>query len=382
MNISDTFSHLFDRRAAVHVVAPGRVNLLGEHVDYNDGIVLPAAIDRAVTLAAAPLDEAIVHLQALDLNAETRFSLDALAARRDLDDAPLPDWALYPAGVAWALREAGLAVCGLQAAFTSDVPMGAGLSSSAAVELAFAVAWQALGDWQAPPLRLAQLAQRAENAYVGVACGLMDQFASACGVEGHALAFDTRHLTWEAVPLPPDTALLIADSGVRRSLAHSAYNQRRAACEQAAALLGVPALRDVSPADFEAHLHRLPDNIRPFARHVVEEIARVQQALEVLRAGDAPAFGRLMLAGHASLRDLYRVSTPELDALVEIAADLPGCYGARLTGAGFGGCTVNLVDESLAPQVADALQGGYRTRMGRQSQVYICRAAQGAHVLP
>ncbi len=381
MNISDTFYHLFGRRAAVRVMAPGRVNLLGEHVDYNDGIVLPVAIDRAVTLAAAPLEEDILHLRALDLNTEVRFSLDALETRRDLDGAPLPDWALYPAGVAWALREAGLAVCGLQAAFTSNVPMGAGLSSSAAVELSFVVAWQALGDWKAPPLRLAQLAQRAENAYVGVACGLMDQFASACGVEGHALSFDTRHLTWEPVPLPPNTAILIADSGVRRSLAHSAYNQRRAACEQAAALLGVPALRDVSPPDFEAHLHRLPEDIRPFARHVVEEIARVQQALEVLRAGDAPAFGRLMLAGHASLRDLYRVSTPELDALVEIAADLPGCYGARLTGAGFGGCTVNLVDESLAPQVADALQSGYRTRTGRQAQVYICRAAQGAHVL-
>ncbi len=378
MTLAAPFRRCFGRPPAVLARAPGRVNLLGGHVDYNGGAVLPAAINRYARVAAAPLEGAQVHLCALDLGEQVRFSLEALETRRGLDGAPLPRWARYPAGVAWALRQAGLPVCGMQAVFASRVPMGAGLSSSAAVELAFAAAWQALGHWGISPLRLAQLCQRAESGYAGVHCGLMDQFASACGVAGHALYFDTRSLAWEALPLPPGTCLVVADSGVRRALADSAYNERQLACAQAAALLGAASLRGIAPAGFERRAASLPPAIRRRARHVVEEMARVEAARQALRRGDAAALGALMRAGHASLRDLYEVSTPELDALVEIAGALPGCYGARLTGAGFGGCTVNLVEASRAARFAEALHAGYRARTGRAARLYRCRAVSGA----
>jgi galactokinase len=281
------------------------------------------------------------------------------------------------------LRQAGFSIAGIRAVFNSDIPIGAGLSSSAALEVAFAVTWQALGGWQADRMRLAQLCQRAENEYVGVNCGLMDQFASAHGQEGHALYFDTRSLEWQVLPLPTATVLVVADSGLRRSLAESAYNQRRAACEQAVAILSrylphIQTLRDVSPVEFAAYGEFLPEEVRKRAEHVVKEIARVESAAVALRTGKERSLGALMYAGHASLRDLYEVSTPELDALVEIARRLPGCIGARLTGAGFGGCTVNLVEETKAQDFIQGLQEGYAVQVGRMAQVYLCRASQGA----
>jgi galactokinase len=372
--------------SATHLsIAPGRVNLLGEHIDYNDGIVLPAAIDRAVQVAARPLPGDEVRLFACDLRQQVSFSLSALDQRVDLAGKSLPAWALYPAGVAWSLRQNGLPVSGLEAAYTSNIPIGAGLSSSAAVEVAFAFLWQALGGWQATPMRLAQFCQQTENGYIGLHSGLMDQFASAHGVEGHALAFDTRSLAWQALALPRRSVLVIADSKVRRSLADSAYNDRRDACEQAVALLrphlpGLVALRDIPPARFDALAGLLPEVVRRRARHVVEECARVEQALVCLQAGDAAGFGRLMNAGHASLRDLYEVSCPELDALVQAAQSLPGCWGARLTGAGFGGCTVNLVDEAQAGPFIAGLKEAYTRATTRQAEVFVCRASRGAHV--
>lgn len=383
------FEHAFGHAPRLIARAPGRVNLLGEHVDYNDGWVLPAAIDRCAWLAASPSPSSIVSLHALDLRQNTSFDLVTLTDKRDLAGQTLPEWAQYPAGVAWALVQEGLPISGMQGVLTSEVPIGAGLSSSAAIEVAFATAWQALGDWRLPPMSLAQLCQRAENAYVGVQCGLMDQFCSVHGVRDQALCFDTRTLEWETVPLPEVVALVIADSGARRRLGGSAYNQRRAACEQAAHLLSarmpnVRALRDVSLQDFQAHEQALPPSLRPLAEHVVKECERVKRGVEVLKAGDAAAFGRLMFEGHASLRDLYRVSSPELDALVEIAARLPGCLGARLTGAGFGGCTVNLVEAAQAPAFAEQLAADYQQQVGRQAAVWITRAADGvqAQTLP
>ena len=219
---------------------------------------------------------------------------------------PLPQWALYPAGVAWALSQAGLQLSGMQAAFTSTVPIGAGLSSSAAVEVGFAQLWLALSDQVVNPLQVARICQRAENAYVGVSCGLMDQFACACGVADHALYFDTRSLDWHPVPLPDNTAIVIANSGVRRSLTSSAYNNRRSACEQAVALLQlslphIQSLRDVTPTEFAALSVYLPDEIRMRAEHVVKEIARVEAAVTALNRNDPQAFGALMYSGHASL---------------------------------------------------------------------------------
>lgn len=384
--LQHAFAARFGRPPAVIVRAPGRVNLLGEHVDYNDGLVLPAAIDRAVYIAAAPTGDRTASLYAIDLEQQAAFSLDRLAEKRSLDEQPLPAWAIYPAGAAWALQEAGLATPGLAAAYTSDVPIGSGLSSSAAVEVGFAVMWGALAGWQIERLRLAQITQRGENAYVGVNSGLMDEFASACGMAGHALYFDTRSLEWQPAPIPAGVALVIADSGVRRSLTHSGYNERRAACEAAVAALQqymphIRSLRDVSTTEFAAYSPYLPEMARKRAEHVVKEIARVQSALTALQRSDMQALGALLYAGHASLRDLYEVSTPELDALVALARSLPGCIGARLTGAGFGGCTINLVRLEAAPAFIAALRDGYAQNTGRQAQVYLCVASQGAEAL-
>jgi len=380
-----SFKNRFGSLPELVARAPGRVNLLGEHVDYNGGPVLPAAIDRAVTLAARRNEGDVVRLHALDLGEEVQFDLADLDAKVDLEGKALPGWARYPAGVARSLAQEGLRVTGLEGVFTSDVPIGAGLSSSAALEIAFAVAWEQLGGWEVNRMTLARLCQRAENEYVGVNCGLMDQFASVHGVASHALYFDTRSLEWEALPLPAGTVLIVADSGVRRSLADSGYNERRAACEQAVALLKaflpkIESLRDVSPTEFAALSEFLPESTRRRAEHVVKEIARVQSAAVALRNDDRQSFGALMYAGHASLRDLYEVSTPELDLLVEISRTLPGCIGARLTGAGFGGCTINLVEAGAAGDFIEGLMAGYRERTGRQAQVYLCKASQGAGV--
>ena len=386
MDLQSEFQRRFGKAPVWLAHAPGRVNLLGEHVDYNDGLVLPIAIDRQVRIAAAPTSEAIATLHALDLGESVSIDLEDLEGQRDTQGRPIPYWARYPASVAWALQEAGLEVGGIQAIYTSDVPIGAGLSSSAAVEVAFAMLWQARGDWRMDRMTLARLCQRGENDYVGVASGIMDQFASAHGVAGHALYLDTRSLDWEPVPLPPGTAVVIADSGVRRNLTESAYNERRLSCQQAVELLrewipGLESLRDVSAPEFAAYSDRLPSVVRRRAEHVVKEIARVKSAVSALQREDARTFGALMYAGHASLRDLYEVSTLELDSLVELSRQLPGCYGARLTGAGFGGCTVNLVEAAKVDEFMQGLMEGYQRRTGRQSQAYACRPSEGASVV-
>ncbi|HWQ45444.1 MAG TPA: galactokinase [Longilinea sp.] len=375
MSATETTSKIF-------VTAPGRVNLLGEHVDYNGGVVLPVAIDRRVSLTAHPQPGNWVSLQAVDLSQSVAFSLNQLDEKIDSNGAPLPSWALYPAGVAWVLNNHNYKVKGTHVSFTSDIPMGAGLSSSAAVEVAFAALWQIMGGWETDRLTLAKYCQEAENQYVGVNCGLMDQFASANGVEGHALFFDTRNLEWHPAPLPPGTVLIIANSNIPHSLANSAYNERRADCEEAVAKLkialpGIHYLRDVSPAQFDQHAGLLSVREEKRARHVVEECARMDPALEALNNGDATAFGQLMNECHHSLRDLYEVSTPELDILAEIAQALPGCYGARLTGAGFGGCTVNLVKTDQANAFIHALGDKYTQATGIKSDIYLCRASRG-----
>ena len=370
--------------ATILARAPGRVNLLGEHVDYNSGIVLPIAIDRRVCVAARPRTDQQVNLHALDLKQQSSFNLQDLPGRTDVNEKPLSAWALYPAGVAWALMNKGFNVKGIDAVYSSDVPLGAGLSSSAAVEMAFAVLWQALAGWEADRMTLARICQMAENQYVGVNCGLMDQFASAHGVARHALYFDTRSLDWRPLPLPPGTAVVVADSGVRHELANLAYNERRTSCEKAVELLHsrlptIQSLRDVTLGQLQANADLLSTAIYKRALHVVEEINRVNLASECLMKDDAEGFGRLMLAGHQSLRDLYEASCPELDALVEIASGLPGCFGARLTGAGFGGCTVNLVELGRADDFIEKLKIEYSRKMQRDAEVYLCQASRGAY---
>lgn len=386
-NLSTSFQSLFHTSPSFTARAPGRVNLLGEHIDYNAGPVLPAAIDRAVNIVARPTEDGIVTLHALDLGKTISFRLADLDQKIDVNGRSLPTWAYYPAGVAWVIQSSRRPIHGLQAVYTSNVPMGAGLSSSAAVEVAYAVLWQAIDGWPADRMAIAQMCQRAENRYVGVSCGLMDQFASAHGVENHALYFDTRSLEWQPAPLPDGVALVVADCNVPRSLVTSEYNERRAACEKAVELLKgylpeITSLRDVATTEFAAYAPYLPDNIRKRAEHVVKEIARVQSALTALQRADMQAFGALMYAGHNSLRDLYEVSTPELDALVEIARQQPGVIGARLTGAGFGGCTINLVWQEHADTFIKNLSDGYTQMTGRKANVYLCKASQGALARP
>lgn len=379
MTLQQLFQTHFVSQPTFWAEAPGRVNLLGEHVDYNGGMVLPAAIDRAVRLVGRPTQDNLVSLYAADLDKSVSFSLENLMEQR----ASLPSWAHYPAGVAWALQQAGYPVGGLQAVFQSNVPIGAGLSSSAAVEVAFASAWQLLHGWSADCMAIAKLCQQAENRYVGVNSGLMDQFASACGVKDHLLYFDTRSLEWNPVPLPAGTAVVIADSGVRRTLATSAYNERRAACNKAVELLsaykpGIQTLRDVSSVEFAAYSEFLPEDVRQRAEHVVKEIWRVEQAVRALDKNDPKLFGGLMYAGHQSLKVLYEVSCPELDVLVDATRTIPGCYGARLTGAGFGGCTVNLVDDAQTETFIARLQAEYKEKTGRDAAIYLCHASDGA----
>ena len=366
--------------------APGRVNLLGEHVDYNDGFVLPAAIDRATYVAFSPASTDQTTLVAADFGEEAQFTPATLPAKRQPDGSPLPEWALYPAGTAWALGEAGHFTPAMQAAFSSDIPRGSGLSSSASIEMAFGVAWSMLGLWSLPAMQLALLGQKAENRYVGVNCGIMDQFASACGEADRLMLLDCRSLEYRSLPLPENTVIVVADTTVRRKLTSGEYNNRRAACEEAVRLLsgdlpGLKSLRDVSVETFNRLSKTLPVTVEKRARHVVEEIERTRQAIPLLEHGQTREFGQLMNACHVSLRDLYEVSVPELDSMVEIAQPLPGCFGARLTGGGFGGCTVNLVARGQAEAFVSSLGPEYERRTGLHPEIYICQASQGAGLL-
>ena len=368
--------------APIEVVrAPGRVNLIGEHTDYNEGFVLPAAIDREVRIALRPTGDDRVEVTSLQANETAAFRFDELRPRGGRPGS----WIDYVAGTAWAMREAGLPVRGFRGVLDSSVPVGSGLSSSAAVELA--ASW-ALFDPTAPrpPVaRMALICQRAENAYVGVSCGIMDQYASAAGVAGHALLLDCRSLEASTAPLPPGVSLVVCDTASPRRLEASAYNERRSECETAVRIIaagesGVRALRDVDEAMLDRWADRLPDRVRMRCEHVVREDARVLQTVAALRAGDLEEVGRAFAASHASLRDLYEVSSPELDAMVAIAASVPGVVGARLTGAGFGGCTVNLVRDEAVETLRAAVLERYPVATGLTPRVYATRAADGAGV--
>jgi galactokinase len=322
----------------------------------------------------------------VDFDQQASFSPDTILTKTQIDSSPLPEWGLYPAGIMWALLESGLYVTPMKAVFASDVPRGSGLSSSASVEMAFTLAWQTLGGWTLPPMERALLGQRAENQYVGVNCGIMDQFASACGVENKLLVLDCRSLEWKTVPLPAGVSIVIADTNVRRKLTSGEYNKRRDACEEVVRVLkqnlpDITSLRDVSLEDFNRLSKNLPKDIENKARHVVEEIERTRQAEALLEAGNIRDFGRLMNECHTSLRDLYEVSCPELDSMVDIAQSLDGCFGARLTGAGFGGCTVNLVAKDRAGEFSKLLSSTYEKETGLHPEIYVTLAAKGATLM-
>ncbi len=350
--------------------APGRVNLIGEHTDYNDGFVLPMAISRGVAVAFRPRTDRLIRAHSTSLDATTTLALD------DLDSTSRKDWAAYIAGVAWALAAEGRNVPGLDLGVAADLPIGAGLSSSAALEVAVARAFAAAGGWAFDPVQAARLCQRAENEFVGVQCGVMDQFASAVSEEGCALLLDCRSLHHEPVPIPDSAVVVVMDTGVRRKLSSGAYNDRRAACEAAVAAIqavdpNIRALRDVDALLLERARGRMADIVFRRASHVVAENLRPVLMADALRQGDLAAAGALMNDSHESLRDLYEVSCPELDLLAGIARGQDACLGARMTGAGFGGCAVALVERGGSEAFAAEVVARYGATSGLPTWAWI-----------
>lgn len=356
-----TYRDHFGVEPTVVASAPGRINLIGEHTDYSGGFVFPCAIDRRVAVA-------------IGVGSGGFYSGDFQEARPAAGKDG--SWADYPRGVVWSLREAGYALPEVQAAFAGDVPQAAGLSSSAAIEAATAIALDALAGLDLPRTTLALRCQRAENAFVGVNCGIMDQYASLLCRAGAALKIDCRSLESELVPLPLDEAglsLFVCDTRVKRGLAATAYNERRAACESAAARIGALQLRDATISD----LDKLEGIEQSRARHVITEDVRVEAAVRALRQGDYAQLGRLMYASHNSLRDDFEVSVPELDTFVETAWEL-GALGARLTGAGFGGCAIALVSQDRLEPLAAAAQNRFAERGFAEPAFYVFSPSEGA----
>lgn len=375
--IQETFAEIFGCPPAVEVEAPGRVNLIGEHTDYNDGFVLPVAIDRSIKFAACPRRDRRVRVYAVDFEDRVEFSLDALSKDNE------HPWSNYLRGVFKFLEAEGHPLKGSDIVFGGNVPREAGLSSSAAVEVGAVALAMKLFGLNLSPVEVVKLARRAENEFVNVPCGIMDQFISALGRKDHALFLDCRDLAYRHVPLRGNVKIIVCNSGVRRALASSEYEIRLQQCRQAVAQLRttgleVNSLRDVGLADLEAAGPVLAEVLLKRARHVVSENHRVLEAVKILEKGDLEKFGELMNASHESLRDDYEVSSRELDLLVDLARRQPGVLGARMTGAGFGGCTVNLVRAEAAESFAEAVREGYRRALGFDADIYVCKASDGA----
>lgn len=374
--VMSAFENAFGETAQHLVQAPGRVNLIGEHTDYNDGFVLPCAINFGTLIAASARTDPVVRVVAADYHGE----IDEF--RLDQPIVPLADgaWPNYVRGVVKYLQEHGLALQGANLALTGDVPQGAGLSSSASLEVAVAQAFKTLqGFDELNPTDMALIAQRAENRFVGCNCGIMDQLVSARGEAGSALLIDCRSHETRAVPMPPDVAVMIVHSRVRRGLVGSEYNTRRKQCEAAAHHYGVQALRDLSLARLEAEAGNLDATVLRRARHIVTENQRTLDAADALAAGDLPRMGLLMAASHRSMRDDFEITVPAVDQLVEILQTAIGAVGgARMTGGGFGGCVVALLPLDQVESVRRAVAQHYRAPTGEAGTVYVCQASAGA----
>jgi galactokinase len=368
------FVNRFGRQPQIVVRAPGRVNLIGEHTDYNDGFVLPLAIDRAVWIALQPRSDRRVAVHSADYDEMKEFSLDGMKHEKE-------GWLEYLKGTAWSLADAGFQLSGWEGVLSGDVPLGAGLSSSAALEMATARAFAAVGNLPWDAAKMAKLGQRAENKWVGVNCGIMDQLISAAGKENHALLIDCRSLECSPVPFPPGTAVVVLDTSTRRGLVDSAYNERRSRCEESAKFFKVKALRDVSVEQFQGMAENLDPTARRRAMHVITENDRTERAAEAMRRGDAVMLGKLMNESHESLDRDFEVSSPDLNAMVENARRHPTCFGARMTGAGFGGCAVALIDAKQADDFVRQTSAGYEKQTHHVPTVYVCQATKGADVV-
>ncbi|MBV6696657.1 galactokinase [Kitasatospora aureofaciens] len=377
-DLGSTFAAVFGTDPTGTWAAPGRVNLIGEHTDYNDGFVLPIALPQTVRVTARRRTDGRLRL----FSTQGDGGVVELSVT-ELAPGQVAGWARYPASAVWALRAAGHHVGGADLHVDSDVPTGAGLSSSAALTAATALACHDLYELSIPRAELARIVQRAENEFVGVPCGIMDQIASLCCTEGHALHLDTRDLTQHQIPFDPAAQglrLLVVDTGVKHDLGDGAYAELRAGCERAATLLGLPALRDLRPDGLAAALDLLPDELRPLVRHVVSENERVRLAVKLLPAGRLEALGAVLTAGHASLRDDFRVSCPETDLVVDTAA-VAGARGARMTGGGFGGSVIVLVDEPDVEPVSAAIAAAFGRAGYAEPRIFPALPAAGAHRL-
>jgi len=354
------------------VRAPGRVNLIGEHTAYNEGYVLPMAIDRATWIALRPRNDQTVHLYSMDHAEMATFDVTSLRKEKG--------WQEYPKGVANELQVAGYKLNGWEGVTLCDVPLGSGLSSSASFELAVARAFACVSGfaWDAPTMAI--IGQKAENQWVGVNCGIMDQMISAVGQEGKAVLIDCRDFSFRHMPLPKDTSVVIMDTSTRRGLVESAYNERRQQCEIAARFFGTKFLRDVTHAEFLKRSDELDELVRKRARHVITENARTLEAAEAMENGDANRLGLLMNQSHDSLHDDFEVTNRELDLIVRIARRVKGCFGARMTGAGFGGCAMALVSDSFAEEFIAFVAEHYQAASKLESKIYLCKPSQGASV--
>ena len=371
----NAFLAAFDTTPALAVQAPGRVNLIGEHTDYNDGFVLPCAIDYRTVIYGSPRDDGQVRVVAADYASERdEFSVTAaIEPRRDRL------WANYVRGVVKYLQEAGHAVRGADLAISGNVPQGAGLSSSASLEVAAGQFFRTLGGLAINPTELALIGQRAENRFVGCNCGIMDQLISARGEAGHALLIDCRSLATHSVAMPEGIAVLIINSNVRRGLVGSEYNTRRRQCEEAARFFGVKALRDVGLPTYAAKAADLDPVVARRARHIITDSQRALDLAAALPQGDMRRIGQLMADSHASMRDDFEITCPQVDALVDIVKEVTReAGGVRMTGGGFGGCVVSLVPSKLVEPVRAAVSARYPAATGLQASIYVCHASAGA----
>jgi len=350
--------------------APGRVNLIGEHTDYNDGFVLPAAIDMATYVAASPREDRIVAAASVNFEGIVSVDLD------DRDALPRTDWGKYIQGVAFVLETRGNRLLGADLLIASDIPFGAGLSSSAALEISVGFALASICGNTIDGMELAKIGQAAEHEYGGVMSGIMDQFVSVHGQEGRALFLDCRSLDWSAIPLP-DIAFVVCHTKTRHNLADGEYNKRRTECENAAAMLGKTSLRDVSVDDLEKMESQMSEPLKKRARHVVTENARVLSAVAAINSCDLRRLGELINASHESLRYDFEVSCPELDTMVEIARRQPGVLGARMMGGGFGGCTINLMLPNTRGEFMSKVSRAYRAETSIEPELYDVRIAAG-----
>lgn len=358
--------------------APGRVNLIGEHTDYAEGFVMPAAIDFATLAAISPRTDGNIAIYSENFKEERTFEARALPHNAS------KDWSDYPLGVIEILAGDGNSMPGFSLSLLGDVPLGSGLSSSAALEVATATAVCSLLDVSYPGPKIARLCQRAENEFVGANCGIMDQFISANGKQDHALLLDCRDLSFKLAPIPPSVALVIANTMVKHSVAGGEYKTRRAEVEEAAAVIAqhrpeVKFLRDATVGDLEKWGAEMSPNALKRARHVITENTRTVAAAEALLRDDLKQLGRLMAEAHASYSQDFEASCIEADTMVMLANQLPGLIGARLTGGGFGGCTINLVERAKAIDFAKMLGASYANETGIESQIHICHASSGAH---